>query len=76
MKKSALKEGLWVVKLFVESGLCRSNGEARRLIQQGGAYVNDSVVEDENLELTSKDLVDGALTLRAGKKRYKRAVFV
>jgi len=76
MKKSALKEGLWVVKLFVESGLCKSNGEARRLIQQGGAYVNDSVVEDENLELTSKDLVDGALTLRAGKKRYKRAVFV
>ena len=75
MKQSALKEGLWVVKLFVESGLCKSNGEARRLIQQGGAYVNDVQIDEDGKGITKKDLVDGALILRAGKKRYKRVVF-
>jgi tyrosyl-tRNA synthetase len=70
-----LSEKLWVVKLFVDSGMCASNGEARRLIQGGGAYVNEMQVTDPNLEITSKDLADGALHLSAGKKRHKRVVF-
>ena len=72
---SLLKEGLWVVKLFVEAGLSGSNGEARRLIKQGGAYLNEEKITDDSLELTEKDLADGAFLLRAGKKRYKRVVF-
>jgi tyrosyl-tRNA synthetase len=70
-----LKGGLWVVKLFVESGLCTSNGEAKRLIRQGGAYIQDEKVEDENLEIKETDLQDGSLIIRAGKKRYKRLIF-
>ena len=76
LPKGNIADGIWIVKLFVDAGFCKSNGEARRLIQQGGAYVNDAVVEDENLELTSKALVDGELMLRAGKKRIKRVVFI
>ena len=69
-----IRDGVWVVKLFVEAGLCGSNGEARRLIKQGGAYLNDEQISDDNREVTENDLSDGALLLRAGKKRVKRVV--
>ncbi|HEX9934840.1 MAG TPA: tyrosine--tRNA ligase [bacterium] len=72
---SLMAQKIWIVKLFVEAGLCGSNGEARRLIQGGGAYVNDKPVVNPELELTSKDLVEGALVLSSGKKRHKRIVF-
>jgi tyrosyl-tRNA synthetase len=55
--------------------LCKSNGEARRLIQQGGIYLNDEKITDENRTVMKNDLVDGALLLRVGKKRYRRIVF-
>lgn len=70
-----LKDGVWVVKLFVEAGLCTSNGEVRRLIKQGGASLNDSKLTDDSLEVNSDHLVDGALLIKAGKKRVKRVVF-
>ena len=72
---SDIEEGLWVVKLFTQAGLCSSNGEARRLIKQGGAYINDKKVESDGLEITKDQLVDNALVLRAGKKRYKKVIF-
>lgn len=75
LNKDRLHDGLWVVKLFVEAGLCSSNGEARRLIKQGGAYINDEAVKDDSMEINEKALADGALVLRAGKKRHKRVVF-
>ncbi len=75
LSKSLLQEGIWIVKLFVEAELCASNGEARRLMKQGGAYLNDEQISD-SLEVNESHLQDGALILRAGKKRYKRVVFV
>ncbi|HEX4329625.1 MAG TPA: tyrosine--tRNA ligase, partial [Burkholderiales bacterium] len=41
-----LAAGIAVLDLFVETGLTPSKGEARRLVQQGGAYVNDVVISD------------------------------
>lgn len=70
-----LKNGIWIVKLFVDVGLCASNGEARRLIKQGGASLNKEKIRNDDLEVKEDDLQDGALLLRAGKKRYKRVVF-
>ncbi|MDZ7261303.1 MAG: tyrosine--tRNA ligase [candidate division KSB1 bacterium] len=70
-----LEEGSWVVRLFVESGLCSSNSEARRLIAQGGAYLNGAQITEIEKVVTRADLKDKALLLRAGKKRYKRVVF-
>jgi tyrosyl-tRNA synthetase len=72
---SVIADKVWVVKLFVDAGFCATNGEARRLIQGGGAYVNDKPVSDPNLRFTAADLVNGALVLSAGKKRHKRVVF-
>jgi len=76
LPKQLLSEGVWIVRLFVEAGLCRSNGEARRLIQQGGAYFNDQSVPSADTEVREKDVSDDEVIIRAGKKRVKRVVFV
>ena len=69
-----LDAGIGVIELFAECGICASKGEARRLVQQGGAYVNDVVVADDKVRVTVADLRDGAILLRAGKKKYHRLV--
>lgn len=76
LKKTELSDGMWVVKLFIDAGLCNSNGEVRRLIKQGGAYINDQPIKDDNQEIKSADLRDDSILLRAGKKRYKRVIFI
>ncbi len=67
-----LKQGTLVVDLFAEVGLTRSKSEARRLIQGGGAYVNQEKVESIDDKVTLQDIDNGTLLLRAGKKRYHR----
>jgi tyrosyl-tRNA synthetase len=69
-----LAEGVWVVKLFVDSGLAKSNGEVRRLIKGGGCYLNDDRITDDTLSVTLDDLQDGQLMIRAGKKNRRRVV--
>jgi len=69
-----LAGGIAVLDLFVETGLTPSKGEARRLVQQGGAYVNDTVISDAQARVTAADLKDGAVLLRAGKKKYHRVL--
>ncbi|MGQ9631791.1 MAG: tyrosine--tRNA ligase [bacterium] len=72
--RSRLGEGVKFVDLLVEVGLVASKGEARRLIKQGGAYVNGEGVEDVGAVLRAEDFVDGSLILRAGKKRHHRVI--
>ena len=68
---SALEEGLLVAAAFTESGLSQSNGEARRLIKQGAARINDVVLKDQNAVLTKSDVNEnGTIKLSAGKKRH------
>jgi tyrosyl-tRNA synthetase len=62
------------VDLFAEAGLARSKSDARRLVQQGGAYVNEEQISDVDRMITLSDLNDGEVLLRAGKKRYHRIV--
>lgn len=58
-------------ELFHETNLCASRGEARRLITQGGGYVNDRQIGafDERIGLSDAD-EKGEIRLRKGKKRY------
>jgi len=74
MKSADLAAGLGVLDLFVFAGLVPSKSEARRLVQQGGATVNDRKVEGEKTVVDASWAVDGALMLRAGKKRVFRVV--
>ena len=63
--------GLRLLDALVQAGLAKSNGEARRLIRQGGAKVNDVQITDENATLAEDTLnADGAVKLSAGKKRH------
>jgi tyrosyl-tRNA synthetase len=66
-----VKFGISVLDALVRAGLCSSKGEARRLIQQGGAYIEQQRVTDENLILQKEHFKQGTLNIRAGKKRYK-----
>jgi tyrosyl-tRNA synthetase len=71
-----LEGGILVPELLQRVGLCRSRSEARRLIQQGSAYVNDEQVGCVDDSITTDHLVDGVILLRVGKKRYHRIVLV
>ncbi|MCB2228528.1 MAG: tyrosine--tRNA ligase [Desulfarculaceae bacterium] len=75
MAKDRLAEGVPAFLLFNEVGLCKSSSEARRLITQGGAYVGENRVEAFDTPITL-DMAgeDGAIWLRAGKKKHHRVV--
>ncbi|MGA2545066.1 MAG: tyrosine--tRNA ligase [Rectinemataceae bacterium] len=67
--------GMGALDLFVLAGLASSKSEARRLVQQGGAIINDRKIEDDKTVIDASWLDgDGALFLRAGKKRVFRIV--
>ena len=63
-------DGMLVAAAFAAAELTKSNGEARRLIKQGAAKVNDEKVDDQNATLSASDVVDGTIKLSAGKKRH------
>jgi tyrosyl-tRNA synthetase len=72
---SDIASGLGVLDLFVIAGLSASKSEARRLVQQGGAIVNERKVEDEKASIDASWLDGkGELILRAGKKRVFRII--
>ena len=65
---SEAANGIPVSNLFRLAGLCQSGGEARRLIRQRGARINDEVITDETL-IVSPATLAASPTLKAGKKR-------
>jgi len=69
--REALVQGIPAFELFQDAGLCSSRGEARRLIAQGGGYVNDRQLGafDERIGLADLN-GKGEIRLRKGKKRY------
>jgi tyrosyl-tRNA synthetase len=71
IERRRLDEGIPAFELFHETNLCASRGEARRLIAQGGGYVNDRqfAAFDERIGLGDVD-ERGEIRLRKGKKRY------
>ncbi len=68
-----MAEGLGIVQLFVKAGLAASGKDAKRLIAEGGARVNDEVVMDAGLRIGASELVE-PLKLTAGKKRHALVV--
>lgn len=62
-----------IVKLLVLSGLCSSNGDARRNIQQGGVSADEKKVTDISASFTEMQLRDG-IVLKRGKKNFNRVI--
>ena len=67
-----LEPGIPVVDLFARTSLCASKSDARRLIQQGGARINDTRLTRVEETIGLGDVRGGELVLRAGKKRFFR----
>lgn len=72
MRERAIFEiGVPAFKLFETVGLCSSGSEARRLIEQGGAYINDRRVDRfDELVTLNEFLENNRILLRAGKKKH------
>jgi len=73
VEKKKFIEGIPVFKLLETAGLCASGSEARRLIEQGGAYINNKKVNKFDELIKTKDFdPNGTVLLRAGKKKFRR----
>jgi tyrosyl-tRNA synthetase len=70
MGMEAFENGIPCFKLFHNVGLAGSSGAARRLIQQGGGYVNGRRLERFDEMITSNDIKEMQILLRAGKKHF------
>jgi len=70
VSRQALASGIPLLDLLLEAGLVPSKGEGRRLIQQGGIYLNDLPVADIARKVGPDDLPGGEAILRKGKKIY------
>jgi tyrosyl-tRNA synthetase len=73
LSRRALHEegGLPIVDALVAAGLAKSKGEARRTVEQGGAYVNNRRIDQIDARLALADLAsETTMVLRSGKKKY------
>lgn len=75
LDKALFEEGIGVLDLFTKSGLTSSNGEARRLVMQGGVEVNGKKIIDFKTQFTLSDSdEDGDFLLKLGKKKHMRVI--
>lgn len=73
---SKLNEGIGVIDLFAEAGLASTKSDARRLVEQGGAFINEEKISDIKAIIGKEKLdKDNEMILRAGKKRFMRIIF-
>lgn len=72
--KAESDAGIGLLDLLVRTGLCKSKGEARKLIEGGGIAVSGEKVSDTTLTLKTADFKDGSLLLKKGKKSFIKVV--
>jgi len=61
---------MWIGHYLVKAGCANSTSEVKRLIKQGGLYINNERIDDENLKVS----VAGEKLVRLGKRRFFRIV--
>ncbi|GAB6149526.1 MULTISPECIES: tyrosine--tRNA ligase [Clostridium] len=66
--------GTSLLEILLNGKAIPSKKEGRRLIEQGGLYMNDENVKDPNIVLQESDLEDGSALIKKGKKKYYRIV--
>jgi len=72
LKREEFHKGVGILELFVRAGLCSSNGEARRLVSQGGAYLEGEMIDSVDFRLDERYADREEILIRAGKKRHFR----
>ena len=73
LEPEELAEGVGIVQLFVRAGLAASGKDAKRLIAEGGAKVNDEIITDTGLRYGAGHLAE-PMKLTAGRKRHALVV--
>ena len=68
--KKNLSDGIQIFKLFHITGLCESASAAKRLIQGGGAKINNETVVSDTESVNIKHLKEGVIKLSAGRKKH------
>lgn len=77
LPRSRLDDGIGLLELMVTAGAAASNGEARRLVEQGGVNINNARVDDPGRAVTADDLATaGTMVIRVGRKRHHLVRFV
>jgi tyrosyl-tRNA synthetase len=77
LDREKISEGIPIFKLFETTGLCSSSSEARRLIEQGGGYLNNKKVNKSDILIKLDNINEkGEILLRAGKKKFHRIKIV
>ena len=77
LRRARLDEGIGLLELMTAVGASASNGEARRLVQQGAVRLNNAVVDDSTRLVTPADLAgETTVVLRTGRRRQFLARFV
>ncbi|MGA7271938.1 MAG: tyrosine--tRNA ligase [Acidimicrobiia bacterium] len=70
IERVSLQGGMGLLDLMTAVGAAKSNGEARRLVEQGAVRINEDEVKDSTRTVGTQDLATkSALVLRVGKKR-------
>jgi len=70
LPRDRLEDGLAVTEALVATELAKSKAEARRLVEQGGVYVNNRRINEET-KLRATDLAsETVMVLRTGRKKY------
>lgn len=73
VKYSEFEEVKGLLSLLTFTGITKSNGEARRLVQQGGIRLNDEKIEDTRYKLTEDMLKEGVI-IQKGKKVFHKII--
>ena len=68
--RKSLQENLTIVDLLTQFFLLPSRGQARRLIQQGGIYVNGERVKNSDLVMNESHVQESRIALRIGEKKH------
>ena len=74
ISKEEVTAGMSVLDLLLKSGLVSSRSEGRRLVDQGGIYVNDVTVERADQPISLDDFSSGRMVLRKGKKVHHQVI--
>lgn len=71
-KEEINNKAVWIIKLLVDSGIAKSNGEARRLIMQDAIKVDGQKITDDNMEIEAERL--NKKILQKGKRHFRKII--
>jgi tyrosyl-tRNA synthetase len=72
MNTDEIEKGIPAYILFEQTGLCKTRSDARRLLSQGGGYINGKKIENFDQIIDRSSVEDGSILIRAGKKRFMK----